>query len=368
MKILVLNYEFPPIGGGASTVSYEISKEIAALGHEVDVITMAYKNIPSREIKDGINIIRIPCLRKKKEICKTYEMITFIFSAIWYFRKKQRIQEYNCIHCHFLMPTGIIALLLRKFYKIPYIISAHGSDVPGYNPDRFTFLHKFTVPIIKGITKNATIVTTPSYYLKKLIEKSINTLKIEVIPNGSQDYYSNKYKKEKIILSTGRLVKLKGFNTLIQAFKDCKNYEWHLYIVGDGPEMDELKKTASDNDHIHFTGWISNKGEYYIKLINKASIFALLSKVESQGIVYIEAMSSSCALLSLDIEATKELITEDIGIRSLEENIIQNLKLLILDENRRKEMQMNARRKYLKYFKYSKIVKIYEELLQENCK
>lgn len=43
LNILMLNYEFPPLGGGASPVSYEIAKGYARLGHSVDVVTMGYK-------------------------------------------------------------------------------------------------------------------------------------------------------------------------------------------------------------------------------------------------------------------------------------------------------------------------------------
>jgi len=38
LRILMLNYEFPPLGGGASPVSYEIAKGYVKLGHKVDVV------------------------------------------------------------------------------------------------------------------------------------------------------------------------------------------------------------------------------------------------------------------------------------------------------------------------------------------
>ena len=59
MKILILNYDFPPMGGGAAPASYEISKGYAKLGHKVDVITMHFKGLPYFEKKDGILIERV---------------------------------------------------------------------------------------------------------------------------------------------------------------------------------------------------------------------------------------------------------------------------------------------------------------------
>ena len=66
MKILMLNYEFPPLGGGASPVSYEIAKGYIKLGHEVSVVTMAFQGLKDFEVKDGIKIYRVPCIKKKK--------------------------------------------------------------------------------------------------------------------------------------------------------------------------------------------------------------------------------------------------------------------------------------------------------------
>lgn len=42
----MLNYEFPPLGGGASPVSYDISKGLVSLGHSVDVVTMGFGDLP----------------------------------------------------------------------------------------------------------------------------------------------------------------------------------------------------------------------------------------------------------------------------------------------------------------------------------
>jgi len=58
MKILMLNYEFPPLGGGASPVSYEIAKGYAKLGHKVTVVTMGYKDLPKEEVVDVITSLR----------------------------------------------------------------------------------------------------------------------------------------------------------------------------------------------------------------------------------------------------------------------------------------------------------------------
>ena len=42
MRLLFINYEFPPLGGGAGQANARIAREMAAMGHEVTVLTSAY--------------------------------------------------------------------------------------------------------------------------------------------------------------------------------------------------------------------------------------------------------------------------------------------------------------------------------------
>jgi len=77
-----------------------------------------------------------------------------------------------------------LALWLKKKFGLDYIVTAHGSDVPNYNPDRFKLLHKFTKPQLRKVCKNAKLITSPSKYLASLIKKEIGDYRVEVIPNG----------------------------------------------------------------------------------------------------------------------------------------------------------------------------------------
>ena len=95
MKILMLNYEFPPLGGGGSPVSYEIAKGYVRAGHKVDVVTMGFKGLPDFEVRDGINIYRIKCWRKKKEICTTPEMLSYVISARYFLKKHLKEHKYH---------------------------------------------------------------------------------------------------------------------------------------------------------------------------------------------------------------------------------------------------------------------------------
>jgi glycosyltransferase involved in cell wall biosynthesis len=366
-RILMLNYEFPPLGGGASPVSYEIAKVYVKLGHSVDVVTMGFKGLPKFEKKEGINIYRVPCWRSKKEICHPWEQLTYIISAKRFLKQHMKTHTYDINHTHFIIPTGIISLWLKKKYNLPYIITSHGSDVPGFNTDRFKLLHKFTKPTLRSVCKNAKVITTPSNYLANLIKKEIEDYPIKVIPNGSKDFYIKEIKKENIVISSGRLLERKGFQYLIKAFNQLNPKDWKLYIVGDGPYKTQLLELANKNNKIIFTGWLDNSKKGYAQIINKAKIFSLLSERESQGIVFIEAMSVGCAIISSNITACKETVSEDIGFlveRKKISKIKEKLNILIKEKSILNKFMKNARKRYDKNFKYHDILKKYEALLR----
>lgn len=366
MRILVLNYEFPPLGGGASPVSYEIAKGYVKLGHSVDVATMGFKGLPSFETVDGINVYRVKCLRSKKEICNPLEMLTYIISAKKFLLKHLKTHTYDINHTHFIIPTGILSLWLKKKYNLPYIITSHGSDVPEYNPDRFKLLHKLTKGMLRKVCSKAKLITTPSNYLKDLITKEIGDYPIKVIPNGSRDFYIKGIKKENIIMSSGRLLERKGFQYLINAFNQLNLENWELYIVGDGPYKKELESLSKENKNIIFTGWLDNTQKEYQTLINKSKIFSLLSSRETQGIVFIEAMSAGCAILSSNITACKETVSKDVGFLVNRENvdeIKEKLFQLIKNKNKLEELMKNARKRYNKKFRYNNLIKKYVDVL-----
>jgi len=362
----MLNYEFPPLGGGASPVSYEIAKGYVKLGHSVDVVTMGFKGLPKFEKKEGINIYRVPCWRSKKEICHPWEQLTYIISAKRFLKEHMKTHTYDINHTHFIIPTGIISLWLKKNYGLPYIITSHGSDVPGFNTDRFKLLHKFTGLTLKKVCKNAKLIVSPSDYLSNLIKEKIGDYKIKVIPNG---VYINKFqpkRKRKIILSTGRLLPRKGFQYLIKAVSD-EDIGYEVHIAGDGPMMQELKELAKySKTKIVLHGWMNNNSKEYKNLLEYASIYVLASEKENASVALLEAMSAGCAIITTNVSGCPETIGDSgliVEPRNLEQ-LKKKIKFLIKKQKMIKELGKRARQRLLIYYDWNGIIKEYMRVLK----
>ena len=366
MNILMLNYEYPPLGGGASPVTKSLAEELVKLGHTVDVVTMGFKGSKQKEEINGVNIYRVPSIRKEQGVCQTHEMFPYCLSAHCFLPKLLKENKYDINHTHFIIPTGVVSYLKRR--KIPYIITSHGSDVPNYNPDRFGLQHKLLKPLWNKIVKNAACITTPTDYLKNLILDNCNYDKIKVIPNGINPGEFIPKKKEKKILVVSRLFERKGVQYVIKAMNDINDYK--LVICGDGPYKEQLEKQISklNNNNIHLLGYVSDerlKYEY-----ESSSIFVLPSSAESFGIVLLEAMASGCAIITTNATGCPEVVgNAALLVRPKNsEDIRRALIELINNGKLRSELGIRARKRVEEKFTWEKIARSYVEVYKEVVK
>ena len=310
MKILMLNHEFPPVGGGAAPVAFELSRQLVQMGHQVDVVTMHYGNLPRFETVEGINIYRTPAIRKKPNICHAHELATYLPGALFKTFRLARREKYDVIHCHFIVPGGPLAWLISKMTAIPFLITCHGTDVPGHNPDRFGLAHKLITPAWRFVAKSSPVLVSPSESLKTLIVKNCSDAQVCVIPNGIYIDQFKPVEKTKSILLCSRIFNFKGFQYAIGALKDIQ-FDWQVNVIGDGPYLPELKKLAEDSKTpVKFWGWLDKTDQKFYKLFKESSIFIFPSEAENFPSVLLEAMSAGMAIITSTAGGCPEVVGE----------------------------------------------------------
>ena len=122
----------------------------------------------------------------------------------------------------------------------PYIITAHGSDVPGYNPDRFNLIHYAIRIPWRKIVHNSRMVISPSNFLIDLIKKHIN-IDVNLIPNGYNFKQDITPSKKNMILVVARMFERKGIQFFLKAIENLKT-DWKIVIAGDGPYLNKHKE------------------------------------------------------------------------------------------------------------------------------
>lgn len=320
MKILIINYEFPPLGGGGGRASAHLASEMGQLGHEVLVVTSAFQDLPSCEKRENYEIQRIWTLRKYEEKCRVFEMLVFLISSLFNVWRISVTWKPDITIPFFTIPSGPSAWLLKKLKKIPYIVSLPGGDVPGFMKDQLRWFHFITRPFIRKIWQDAKSVVANSEGLKELALKTTPNLDIKVIPNGvDTEYYCNSElargsDKMVTILTVGRLSPQKGIAVLLNAFAQLKKQvstPVQLLIAGDGPlrqELEELSKTLCLENQVVFYGWCDP--DEVLTLYRQADIFTLASFDEGMPNVMLEAMAVGLPIVATNIAGSCELVSE----------------------------------------------------------
>lgn len=311
LNILKLSYEFPPVGGGGSKVAFGLATQLVEFGHTVDVVTMAFEDLPLEESVNGIRVYRIPCFRKSIDRCDPHEMLIYLFRALPKARELINTRSYDLIHCHFIMPDGLLGLWLRKKMNLPLVVTAHGSDVPGYNPDRFQLTHKLIAPAWRRCVRSIDKIVCPSEYLRSLIASSEPRADTETIPNGFDiDRFNPSRDRKKSILVVTRMLERKGVQDVLRACAE-PGLEYDLNIVGTGPYLDTLKNLDRQlGSNAKFHGWLDNDSSELQELLETASIFVFPSHAENFPLVLLEAMAAGTAVITTDQTGCREVVGE----------------------------------------------------------
>lgn len=319
MRVLFFNYEYPPLGGGAANATSYILREFSKI-HDlsVDLVTSSIDGqYHLEEIGVGIKIHRLPIGKNEKNLHfqSQKDLLVYAWKAFWFSQKLAKENNYDLSHSFFTVPCGFISLILKKRFKIPYIVSLRGADVPGYS-ERFIFLYKIIVPLVKLIWKNASHVISNSEGLKNLALRTKPNQKIGVIYNGVnieefnplEDKQNDKFK----VICVSRITARKGINYLIEATDQLvkKNYNIELEIVGEGNEKAKLEKMVEKlelGNHVKFLGIIPHNE--LPALYSQADIFVLPSLNEGMSNTVLEALASGLPIVATDTGGTRELLS-----------------------------------------------------------
>ncbi|HON78150.1 MAG TPA: glycosyltransferase family 4 protein [Spirochaetota bacterium] len=300
LNVLIINYEYPPLGGGGGVATYDLAIEWAKQGN-VDVLTSSFKDLPRFETVEGVNIHRVPALmRKSRDAASFVSMLSYVFFALIKGFKLCRKNRFDVINTHFAVPSGPIGYILGRLFSIPNVLSLHGGDI--YDPSKKMSPHRsfFFRNVVKFILNHADdVVAQSSNTRNNTITYYSPKNEIAIIPLAFHPPAIPKVKKKDLpfnekdfnIVTIGRLVKRKAMDVLIQSLADIPVKGIKLHILGDGPEGEYLKNLANElkvSDKVHFAGYVDDDVKYVY--LSNSRLFALTSLHEGFGIVYMEAM------------------------------------------------------------------------------
>ncbi len=290
----------------------------------------------------------------KKRLIHTIKTLLFLRNTIRKLKPKV-VLSFGELWNNFVL----LALLLTK---IPIVVSDR------CNPSKKLGL--FHDILRTSLYKNAHSVIVQTEKARKLYENQFKLRNLHVIGNPIKCYNLEKHKREKIVLSVGRLIKSKQFDVLIDVFSSINAFDWKLIIVGEDDQQQqnkvhliELIKQKKMEDKIYIEPFTESIEEWY----QKASVFAFTSISEGFPNVLGEAMANELPVIAYDCMAgPSDLIENNKNGFLIEENnkvaFQQKLQTLMNDENLRIQMG-NESLAYISKFDSAKICLLFKQIL-----
>jgi len=372
VKILIANYEFPPIGGGGGTASEQMARTMARLGHDVRILTGAYSGLRQTEQLDGYVIHRVPALRRDIHASTPFEMSTYMAGAAWTgLRLVQRWRPDACL-AFFGIPGGPVALLLKKLFGIPYVVSLRGGDVHGFMGNTLEREHRLTAPLSRMVWRNAHNVVANCEHLQHLASTWLPDTPVSVIPNGIDigrftPVPSNNDGPVRLCF-VGRLNKQKCVDVLLKACTRIDG-DFTLSLIGDGPEHSRLESLCVSlnlSDRVSFCGW-RNRDELPA-IYGESDILVLPSMDEGMSNVLLEAQASGLPCIATQAGGNGEVVVHDkTGILvppNDEARLAEAMNTLIRDPELRTDMGNRARTRMETDFSWESVTRSYLNLLE----
>lgn len=374
-KILILNYEFPPIGGGGGIVSQNLAQGWARLGYDVDIVTSSFKNLEKKTCAGNITIFRVKTIGRKEMFSANFiSMLSYLFFGLIEIIKLRK-SEYVFINTHFVLPTGPLGFFASKLFKTKNILSIHEGDV--YDPTVSFSPHNkvFYRMIINFLFRNAYKIVAQSNDTKTSAENFYKLdKKIQVIPIAYEEKILEKKERSELnlketsfyLIAIGRLIEKKGFQYILEALKNLP-IGIELLLIGDGPLRVKLREAAQKykvEDRVKFLGYVSEEKKF--QYLYSADIFVLSSIREGFGIVLQEAMQAGLPIVSTDDGGQNDFLEKNINALLVRpgnsEQLVKKILELYGNKTLRERLGKNNLNK-IKEFSIEKIAREYLNLL-----
>lgn len=311
VRVLMLNYEYPPLGGGAANATRYLLEEFAGRGRPtIDLVTSSPDGYREGSIADNVDVYRLDVGKRERHYWTQPEILRYSWKAYRKSRELGAKREYDLVHAWFGVPCGAVARALGT----PYLVALRGSDVPGYN-DRFARQYVLLKPLIRRVWRDADAVIANSSGLRDLARETA-AVPIDVIPNGVavdefEPIYRDSDRDLLRVLCVSRLIERKGIGALVDAVAHL-DVDLTVTIVGEGDLEDGLRSRARRrgvDDRVTFAGYVPHDRihEYY----ERADVFALPSFNEGMSNTVLEAMAAGLPVVTTDTGGTDELIRDN---------------------------------------------------------
>jgi glycosyltransferase involved in cell wall biosynthesis len=379
MRILMVNYEFPPLGGGGGVASYHIGRALAEREHEVDVLTTGWGDLPSEETVEGLGVYRVPVWgRGDLSTASLPSMLSFLPCGVAKGCQVLRKKRYDVLNTHFAIPSGPTGVVLSRLFRTPMVLTIIGGDI--YDPSKKLSPsgNRVLRGVVRRVLDSSSHIIAISEDIKRRAREDLQCQKqIEVIHYGlAAPQFEEKSRAELgipeghvVLITVGRLIKRKALDGLLMALSKLERGDVRLLITGEGPEEKHLRDLSEGlglSPRVEFLGAIW--GERKFQYLAASDIFVLPSVHEGFGLVFLEAMHCGLPVIASSTGGQTDFLKDGetgflvpVGdVDALAERIAR-----LIEDSALRERISRFNQEHVKSFHISGVAERYEALFSE---
>jgi glycogen synthase len=315
LRVIQVTPRYHPYAGGVETHVWEVSRRLARRGVAITVLTTDPSGrLPSREIIDGVEILRVRAWPGDRDYYFAPGIYRVIRTGLW---DVVHVQSY-----HTAVPPLAMAAALRS--GMPYVVTFHGG---GHSSRLRNALRALQWALLRPqLARAARLIAVAKFEMRFFSRQlRIPLERFIYIPNGADlpnppaaTSQSGVRRRGTLIASVGRLERYKGHQRVIAALPHLltQQPDTHLWIAGTGPYEPELRRMArrlgvADRVEIRAIPW-EDRGQMALELM-KSNLVVLLSEYETHPIAVLEAIGLGIPTLVADTSGLSELAQQGLA-------------------------------------------------------
>ncbi|MGP1370165.1 MAG: glycosyltransferase [Eggerthia catenaformis] len=324
MNIAIFTDTYLPDINGVATSAKILKDELLKHNHHVLVVTT---ELPSNSDYYEEHVVRVGGIDIKK-------LYGYRLASFYSFEGMREVREFNpdIVHCQTEFGVGIFGKIVGEILGVPVCYTYHTmwKDYTHYISRGKHPIDDAMKKIVELISKfygdscarlivpaKKTAQALQSYGIKKDITVIPTGLELDRFYNYNKEHVFSIRKQYRLtgftLIYLGRIAPEKSIDVLIRSMTHIvsRDNSIKLLVVGNGPQLDELKKLSKSlnlSDNIIFTG--AKNADVISDYYHASDLFVNASTSETQGLTYFEAMACSLPVLARYDSNLEDVIVE----------------------------------------------------------
>jgi len=277
----------------------------------------------------------------------------------------------DVINAQFVVPSGLPAAILSRWFKVPLVVSFIGGDVydptKGLSPHRHWWLRW----VVRWVSEQASICTAISADTRRRaidihgVTKEIVVTHLGIRKSDTVGRSGIEWPRGFRLISIGRLIPRKGFEVLLRAISAMPTTG--LVIICEGPSRAKLTRQVKElgvGDRVRLVGGVDDRTK--TALLAEADTYVSSAEHEGFGIVFLEAMEQGLPILATDNGGQMDFLVQEenalIVATGDDDHMARAITRISTDDGLRSEMSLNNKKKVENFF-IEKVTARFEEVL-----